>query len=207
MAAYPTLQFSGYEWAIKAGDLLGPGPNNFSASTDNVWVDDEDRLHLKITHRDGTWYCAEVYRMESLGYGTYTFYLSSYVDLLDKNVVGSPFLYQDDEHELDIEFSRWGVEEGPNAQFVVQPWDVPGHREQFDLSLTGDVPPTPSDGNPARCPSRAHKGTIPIRPQSRSYTSGRIPGTMCPQKPMNSSISTCGCSKDNPHPTVRKRRW
>ena len=44
-------------------------------------------------------------------------------------------MYQDDEHELDVEFSRWDVEGGPNAQFVVQPWDIPGHREQFDMSL------------------------------------------------------------------------
>ena len=37
--AYPTLKFANYDWAIKEGINLGPGPNNFSASTDNVWVD------------------------------------------------------------------------------------------------------------------------------------------------------------------------
>lgn len=139
MAAYPTVQFSGYEWAIKAGDLLGPGPNYFSSSKDNVWVDDQDRLHLKITQREGKWYCVEVYLMQSLGYGTYNFQLSSRVDLFDKNVIGSPFVYRDDTHELDVEFSRWGIEGGPNAQFVVQPYYNPDNRKQFSMSLSNDA--------------------------------------------------------------------
>jgi hypothetical protein len=136
VAAHPSLHFSGYEWAIKGGDQLGPGSNYFSAGSENVWVDALDRLHLKVSQRDGRWYCAEVYSLKPLGLGTYTFFLSSRVDRLDKNVVGSPFLYQDDDHELDVEFSSWGVEGGLNAQFVVQPWEIPGHREQFNLSLT-----------------------------------------------------------------------
>ena len=139
VAAYPTIQFSGYKWAVKAGDRLGPGPNNFSSTNENVWVDDQDRLHLKITQRDGKWYCAEVVLMQSLGYGNYNFQVSSHVDLLDRNVVGSPFIYRDDTHELDIEFSRWGIEGGPNAQFVVQPHNKPGNREQFSMSLSNDA--------------------------------------------------------------------
>ncbi|MFO1430152.1 MAG: hypothetical protein U1F76_08440 [Candidatus Competibacteraceae bacterium] len=135
--AYPKLRFSNYEWAIKAGDNLGPGPNNFSASPDNVWVDSQGYLHLKITHRNNTWYSAEVYLMRSLGYRKYIFYLASPVDTLDKNVVGSPFLFNDLTHELDIEFSRWGDDNTAchiplcNAQFVVQPYDKPNHRERF----------------------------------------------------------------------------
>lgn len=139
MAAYPTVQFSGYEWAVKAGVSLGPGPNDFSSSNDNVWVDNQARLHLKITQRDGKWYCAEVVLMQSLGYGTYNFQVSSRVDLLNKNVVGSPFIYRDDTHEMDVEFSRWGVEGGPNAQFVVQPYYNPGNREQFSMALSSDA--------------------------------------------------------------------
>jgi hypothetical protein len=135
IACYPTIQFSGYEWAVKAGVSLGPGPNDFSSSSNNVWVDDQGRLHLKITQTDQKWSCAEVYMMQSLGYGNYTFQASSRVDLLDKNVIGSPFIHRDDTHELDVEFSRWGNESGPNAQFVVQPYYNPGNREQFSMSL------------------------------------------------------------------------
>jgi hypothetical protein len=139
MAAYPTVQFSGYKWAVKAGNWLGPGPNNFSSNNENVWVDDQDRLHLKITRRDGKWYCAEVYLMQSLGYGNYSFQVSSRVDLFDKNVVGSPFIHRDDTHELDVEFSKWGIEGGPNSQFVVQPYYNLGNREQFSMALSNDA--------------------------------------------------------------------
>ena len=33
--------------------------------------------------------------------------------------------------EIDIEFSRWGVEADTNAQYVVQPWNQPGNRYQW----------------------------------------------------------------------------
>jgi hypothetical protein len=139
IAAYPTIQFSGYEWAVKGGVSLGPGPNNFSASRNNVWVGELGHLHLKITQTGETWYCAEVYLMQSLGYGDYNFQVSSRVDLLDKNVIGSPFIHRDDTHELDVEFSRWGIESGPNAQFVVQPHEHPGNRERFSMSLLNEA--------------------------------------------------------------------
>ena len=35
--------------------------------------------------------------------------------------------------ELDVEFSRWGILNGPNAQFVVQPYTNPGARYQFQM--------------------------------------------------------------------------
>jgi hypothetical protein len=44
-AAEPTtLQFAGLKWAIKHGPDMGPGPNMWDRR--NVWVDDQDRLHL-----------------------------------------------------------------------------------------------------------------------------------------------------------------
>lgn len=47
-----TLQFSGYEWEVRPNESRGgPGPNRWSA--ENVWLDAEGKLHLKLTHRDG----------------------------------------------------------------------------------------------------------------------------------------------------------
>lgn len=164
IAAYPTLIFSGYEWAVKAGEQLGPGGNDFSSASENVWVDDQGRLHLKITKRDNRWYCAEVQLMDPLGYGDYLFQLASRVDLLDKNIVASPFLYRDTSHELDIEFSRWGVKNDQNAQFVVQPWDTPGNRDRFDLTLTDPLSTHRIDWWPPRVlyqSARGHHTSIP----------------------------------------------
>ena len=63
----------------------GPGPNRWEEK--NVSVDASGYLHLKLTERDGKWYCAEVYTQEALGFGLYEFRSSGRVDRLDPNVV------------------------------------------------------------------------------------------------------------------------
>lgn len=133
----PSVKFSGYEWFLKSG-FWGPGSNHFSHSPQNVWVDEEERLHLKIRRNQGIWKCSEVILADSLGYGTYRFYLDSRVDNPPDNVVVGLFTWSNNPsysyREIDIEFSRWN--EGPDApdgQFVVQPWSPPGHRYRFHM--------------------------------------------------------------------------
>jgi hypothetical protein len=141
---FRTIEFSGYAWKVKASETrAGPGPNYFSAGEQDVWVDESDRLHMRIVYRNGRWYCTEVFTAEPLGYGTYTFTLASRVDQLDKNVVLGLFTWDDtapeyNYREIDIEFSRWGEEGGDNSQFVVQPWDHTGNRHRFNMELQGD---------------------------------------------------------------------
>jgi hypothetical protein len=121
------LQFSGYDWSVKSSARrVGPGPNYFSDSNDNVVVDAQGRLHLRITQREGRWYCAEVVSTRSFGYGTYRFHLETNTDGLDEQVVLGMFTWSDDpaynHREIDIEGSRWGKANNQNAQFVVQPY-------------------------------------------------------------------------------------
>jgi hypothetical protein len=72
------LRFSGYDWTVKSGEgRVGPGPNYFSADDDNVAVDAEGWLHLRVTRRDDRWLCAEVVSAQSFGSGAYRFYLNS----------------------------------------------------------------------------------------------------------------------------------
>jgi hypothetical protein len=128
-----TVSFSGYTWQVKASNgKVGPGPNYFSSTAKNVWVDSQGWLHLALTRLRGRWWCAEVVNSQSLGYGTYTFTLDSRVDALDPNVTLGLFTWSDDpayaHRELDVEFARWGNAADPtNAQNVVQPYDAPGH--------------------------------------------------------------------------------
>lgn len=136
---YDTISFSGYDWWIKRScNPVGPGPNYFE---DNAWVDGAGRLHLKIDQRDGRWYCSEVIADRSFGYGTYVFTVRGRVDLLDENIVLGLFTWEDcvPEHnyrEIDVELSRWGNPLNDNAQFVVQPWNVPGNMYRFDVDLS-----------------------------------------------------------------------
>lgn len=139
--AVRTLTFSGRTWTVKRSEaLVGPGPNYFSDRPEDVWVDAQGRLHLRITERDGRWVCTEIVTTEALGLGTYSFALASRVDQLDPNVVLGLFTWDGaapahNYREIDIEFSRWGEVASANAQYVVQPWDHAGNRERFALTL------------------------------------------------------------------------
>ena len=105
------ITFSGYTWDVKSSaGKVGPGPNSFSNSASNVWVDASGRLHLRITLSKGHWYCAEVVNRQSLGRGTYAWTLDSPVDALDPNVTLGLFTWNDDpaynHRELDVELAR-----------------------------------------------------------------------------------------------------
>ena len=139
---YHIINFSGYKWRVKtSSSKLDPGLNYFSDSKDNVWVDKQGYLHLKLTYHNNKWYCAEVICDKSFGYGKYIFYLGSRIEQLDKNIVLGLFTFDDDpesnHRELDIEFSRWGDSTNlKNSQFVVQPFYVTGNQYRFKTQLT-----------------------------------------------------------------------
>jgi hypothetical protein len=140
------LDFAGYSWTVKVGDAVGPGPNNFTASDEDVWVDDLGHLHLKVSQRCNRWNSSEVILDESMGYGTYVFSVSSRVDF-DENIVLGLFTWDTDApeynyREIDFEFGRWGDPASDNAQFVVQPWDTSGNRQRFDI-VYPPPPPCP----------------------------------------------------------------
>jgi hypothetical protein len=135
-----SLNFSGRTWGIKttgnvASDQFDPGPNYWSSdpAVVNVAV---DGLHLKTMPINGHWQSAEVYLLESLGYGTYTVKVNSRLDQLDKYTVAAPlFIYADLSHELDNEYSGLGgLIPGNTAQFVSQPYTVPGNLDRYNQS-------------------------------------------------------------------------
>jgi hypothetical protein len=141
-AAYPsTVSFSGYTWYIEnTASRSNPGPNYWSNSPANVWVDQNGWLHLKIAKSNGHWCCVELTSTRTFGYGTYVFCTASRIDTLDKNVVLGLFAYKDDRHEIDIEFSKWGISRYNNGWFTVQPPPyVNGvNQKSFNFQLYGD---------------------------------------------------------------------
>ena len=126
------LTFSGQTWQAKVGRRLGPGPNDFSDTNENVWIDEKGRLHLAITKSDDRWHCAEVVASKSLGYGEYRWVVSGELPTLDRRVVLGLFTYETTEKEIDFELSRWGNAEKPNSQFVVQPYKAKNSTHRFD---------------------------------------------------------------------------
>jgi hypothetical protein len=140
-AVFKTISFAGQDWFVKAAEWpADPGPCYYSDRPEDVWVDAAGHLHLKIANHSGRWYCTEVFTTQPSGYGDYIYRLASPVDLLDQNAVLGLFTWDDTDsayahREIDIEMSRWGLAAGPNAQYVVSPWNSVGHRYQFNLAL------------------------------------------------------------------------
>ncbi len=136
-----TIQFSGYTWNVKNGNHLGPGPNHWRSN--NVWVDANGYLHLKITKDSaiGKWYCAEVSTQQTFGFGKWQFWVEGRIDKLDKNVVLGLFNYSGNDgfDEMDIEWARWGDKHYPNCNYTVWPAEK-GHKNFSyvkEVSLTG----------------------------------------------------------------------
>ncbi len=152
-----TVQWSGYTWQVRdsGGNPQGPGPNIFSNSEENVFVDSGGDLHLKIRQgTNGKWLASEIDLNQSLSYGTYEFEVSSRYDQFATNVVGGLFTYlspesvaaqtggavgngvADTPHEIDIEFAKgWG---SGNLYFTTHDGDVPAPSKNFFQALTGD---------------------------------------------------------------------
>jgi hypothetical protein len=129
-----SVSFAGRTWQVKAGRRLGPGPNDWSDSKDNVWVDDKGYLHLAVTRADRKCLCAEVVADKSLGYGEYRWVVSGDLPALDRWVVLGLFTYETTLREIDFELSRWGDAKKPNAQFVVQPYTAKDSTYRFDTA-------------------------------------------------------------------------
>jgi hypothetical protein len=130
------VSFGGLSWFVKSPPVpVYPGPQFYAQN--NIFVDSLGRLHLDLTKCSGSWCAAEIYSKEGVGYGSYTFTLASQVNNLDPNVTLGMFVWDgqatdQSNREWDIELGRWGKINGTaNAQYVVQPYTVPGNLNAF----------------------------------------------------------------------------
>jgi hypothetical protein len=140
------IDFSGYTWEVRSG-TGGPGPNTFVAN--NVLVDTNGYLHLKISQSKSKWTTAEVFTDAAFGFGTYQFKIIGRPDQFDTNVVLGLFNYTtpdigpDGTNEIDIEFATWG---DPTAQHgnwtvwpAVQQSGINATTHSYDTTLNGDT--------------------------------------------------------------------
>lgn len=144
-----TLNFGGQSWRVKGTGVYGPGPNTFSDSSDHVWVDSSDRLHMQIKNESGNWVSTEITSEDVLGYGDYRFTTVGRLDTWAPNVVFGffhwqyPFCFDGNNpwnlhSEMDVEISRWGIPGDDIAQFVVQPYQVASNINRFNVGFAND---------------------------------------------------------------------
>ncbi|MBB1249191.1 glycoside hydrolase family 16 protein [Rhizobium sp. G21] len=129
------IRFSGYDFTVKIGEGLGPGPNRWAAS--QARVDGQGRLHLRLSRDDeGRWTSGEIQSVSRFGYGTYEMEWEGDIGGQDKNVVFGFFNYPsaevgpDTTNEIDVEFARWGDRANKPLNFTVWP-------AKDDLKQTG----------------------------------------------------------------------
>jgi endo-1,3-1,4-beta-glycanase ExoK len=136
---YPSngvLTWKGQTWNVRS-EYGEPGPNYFSST--GAWIDNQNRMHLKIVKNKGKWKCTEIDSQRKYLYGTYTMRVASPIFKFDKNSVCGIFTYLDDSHELDIEASRWSETKGNDLWYSVQPYSIKGNNKGFLIpsSITG----------------------------------------------------------------------
>jgi hypothetical protein len=124
------IRFSGYDWDVRQLPSDGGGVAHANSAS-NVWIDAQGFLHLRIAHSADGWTCAEMNLSRSLGYGSYSFVERGGPALEPGTVLGL-FTYDHSgvgsgHREIDIELSQWGDPAIKNAQFVIQPYNVPAN--------------------------------------------------------------------------------
>lgn len=122
------VYFSGYTWDVKHATFqMGPGPNFFSRRYEDVFVDHNGYLHMRISNQNGIWFASEVITREVLGYGTYIFTLQADLVNIPENTVVGLFTWSNESFfaqansEVDIEFAKWGDPEAGTLHYSVQP--------------------------------------------------------------------------------------
>jgi hypothetical protein len=142
-ATAATIDWKGHTWQVTSGGMAGVCQGDPA----NVTIDADGALHLRVTNASGTWKAAEIFTTDRLGFGTYQWQLDGPIDTYDKNLVVGLFPYGpaagiggDGTNEIDIEFSRWGVANGPNGDFTDYPASGTMIGElSYDFSLQGST--------------------------------------------------------------------
>jgi hypothetical protein len=120
-----TIRWAGREWKVTEGGMAGVAPGN----PENVSIDAQGFLHLRIEHRGEKWTAAELFTVDDLHFGTYQWVIEGNVYEMDPTTVLGLFTYgpthhsgSNAENEIDIEFSQWNKTcHGCNADFTVYP--------------------------------------------------------------------------------------
>jgi excisionase family DNA binding protein len=158
------VNFSGYVWDVKINEYaVGPGPNYFSGFYEDVFVDDNGYLHMRIAEHNGKWYSSEIVGRDTLGYGKYTWVMQADLENIPENITVGLFTWDNESFfaeansEVDIEFSKWGNPDlATTLHYSVQPVApmnnesrmdpprAPRKRALLDHPADPPTPPSPS---------------------------------------------------------------
>jgi len=132
------IDFCGYNWVVKQSEAqIGPDFNYWTDDENDVYIDENDKLHLSIINKNEKWYCSEVIADTTLGYGIYSFKINTQENITPYSVLGmftwDEYSNTDYYKEIDIELSQWGNSQNDNFQYVNQPWNNPANMYRFNI--------------------------------------------------------------------------
>jgi Concanavalin A-like lectin/glucanases superfamily len=143
------IKWAGLNWKCKNVHDLGPGTNNFSDSPNNLWVDNQGRLHLTIKMDSGRWDCTQLACENDYRFGKFTWKIdnaSSIFNLSQDAAWLGLFSYRDDNNETDVEISRWQGQGNHLVLYTVQPYWIPGNSIGYLPSVTRNGSTTDQNG-------------------------------------------------------------
>ena len=150
-----TLNWAGRNWDVR--DTSGnPGGNRWAPSC--AHVDTNDYLRLEVKNENDEWYCGEVDSVDSLGLGTYRWYVVGKPDQMDSNIVAGLATYFDSYHGISIDFGEAYQDEVTNMFYTVEPYYESGHRKGFSLASTSDYTTHEFKWNPRKVEYRSWYG-------------------------------------------------
>jgi hypothetical protein len=130
------INFSGYEWEVYRvpKDTFG---STYANDTSNVWTDDKEWLHMRITKEPQGWTGAEINLTRSLGYGTYSFVVHELPKLepatMLRLLTWDPLDAGQYHRSFDIVLGQFGDPTIENAQYSIIPSDIPGNVHRFTV--------------------------------------------------------------------------
>lgn len=111
------FSWSGYRWQVRLATNEDPGMNDWWDSTSNVRVRRDGALRLAITRAGSRRRSVELATVRRLGYGRYRWVVGSKLGNIDAHSVFALFtsdaVHRAPYAEQDVEFARWGQEQGP----------------------------------------------------------------------------------------------
>jgi hypothetical protein len=140
------VRFSGWIWDVKSGSQIqGPGPNYFSDEPEDIFIDGQGYLHMRIAEHDGRWYSTEIVSRDTVGYGEYTWVISGNFEDIPNNTVLGLFTWntesfmEEGNSEVDIELAKWADDDNQSLHFSVQPVNFgPYYPERTYMAPTND---------------------------------------------------------------------
>ncbi len=122
------VRFSGWTWDVKAGPAQqGPGPNFFSERTEDIFLDGNGYLHMRIAEHEGTWFSTELVSRDTVGFGRYRWVVEGDFENIPNNTVLGLFtwntqsFFEEANSEVDIEFAKWFDPANKSLHMSVQP--------------------------------------------------------------------------------------